>query len=192
MFKAENFVRSKNKKNTGFTLIELLVVISIISLLASVVMASLNSARAKARDTKRMQDLVQMRSALEAYYSDNGSYPVTGGGIWYSTCDYWSGLKTISGASGYIPNLAPNYIKSLPLDPLRGSKITSLKPTQGNEGNYAYCYIYQSDGVDYKIASHCSVEGSPASSGKPFWKGGANWFCGDYHFALYTKGAQDW
>ncbi|KKR67189.1 MAG: hypothetical protein UU10_C0052G0013, partial [Parcubacteria group bacterium GW2011_GWF1_40_6] len=38
---------SSIKNNKGFTLIELLVVVSIIGLLASVVMTSLNTARAK-------------------------------------------------------------------------------------------------------------------------------------------------
>ena len=41
------------KIQKGFTLIELLVVISIIGLLASGVLASLNSARMKARDAKK-------------------------------------------------------------------------------------------------------------------------------------------
>ncbi|MEI6660055.1 MAG: type II secretion system protein [bacterium] len=37
----------KNNKNRGFTLIELLVVLSITSLLSSIVLSSLNSARIK-------------------------------------------------------------------------------------------------------------------------------------------------
>lgn len=64
----------------GFTLIELLVVIAIISLLSSVVLASLNSARAKARDAKRMSDLHNIQLALEMYYDKYGTYQVAGTG----------------------------------------------------------------------------------------------------------------
>ncbi len=67
---------NKLKQNEkGFTLIELLVVIAIIGLLASVVLLALGSARAKARDAKRVADARQVSSALELYYNDNGGYP---------------------------------------------------------------------------------------------------------------------
>ncbi|MBL7045344.1 MAG: type II secretion system protein [Parcubacteria group bacterium] len=62
-------------KKKGFTLIELLVVIAIIGILSSVVMASLNSARQKSRDAKRISDLRQIQTSLQLYYEDNQGYP---------------------------------------------------------------------------------------------------------------------
>lgn len=69
-----NFLR-KFRKNKGFTLIELLVVIAIIGILASVVLASLNSARKKSRDARRIADVKQMQLALELYFDANSAYP---------------------------------------------------------------------------------------------------------------------
>ncbi len=66
---------SDTKKSGGFTLIELLVVISIIGLLSSVVLASLNSARQKARNAKRLSDIHQIATALELVYNETGHYP---------------------------------------------------------------------------------------------------------------------
>ena len=65
----------KDKK--AFTLIELLVVIAIIGLLSTLSVIALNSARAKARDAKRISDVKQMQVALEMYYNDMATYPDT-------------------------------------------------------------------------------------------------------------------
>ena len=51
------------------------VVFAIIGILAAVVLVSLNSARAKSRDAKRLADVRQVQTALELFYNDNGSYP---------------------------------------------------------------------------------------------------------------------
>lgn len=66
-----------NYTKAGFTLIELLVVIAIIGLLSSVVFASLNSARAKGRDARRISDLKQVQTALALCYEKKGSFNLT-------------------------------------------------------------------------------------------------------------------
>ncbi|MES2436925.1 MAG: type II secretion system protein [Patescibacteria group bacterium] len=65
---------SKRNNQKGFTLIELLVVIAIIGLLSSVVLASLNTARLKARDTAIKSAVIQYRTLLEQEFNDTGSY----------------------------------------------------------------------------------------------------------------------
>ena len=80
----------------GFTLIELLVVIAIIGILSSVVFASLNNAKQKSRDTKRISDIKQLQIALEFFYDANSEYP-----------------DDIDAAS----LVTPGYIVSIPLDP---------------------------------------------------------------------------
>ena len=73
--------RTINKKipstkfGAGFTLLELLIIIAIIGLLSSIVLVALGSSRARARDSKRLFDLQQMRTGLELYYAEDQGYP---------------------------------------------------------------------------------------------------------------------
>lgn len=92
-------VRTRTERATrGFTLIELLVVIAIIGILSSVVLASLNTARKKGRDARRISDIKQMQLALELYYDTEGSY-------------------VIGDIDDLGQDLSPDYISVLPLDP---------------------------------------------------------------------------
>lgn len=59
---------------TGFTLIELLVVIAIIGILSSVVLASLNTARAKGADAAIKSNIDSARAQAELYYDNAQSY----------------------------------------------------------------------------------------------------------------------
>lgn len=65
------------RTRAGFTLIELLVVIAIIGFIATVSVAAVGGARAKARDEKRATDLAQVRKALELAFEPGSGYPVT-------------------------------------------------------------------------------------------------------------------
>lgn len=85
------------KANRGFTLIELLVVIAIIGILSSVVLASLNSAREKSRDAKRVSDIRQLTLALELYFDSNGTYP------------------------DVLTDLSPGFVPQDPTDPVGGA-----------------------------------------------------------------------
>lgn len=63
-------------KFRAFTLVELLVVISIIGLLSTLALVSLNGARAKARDAIRINDIKIISDAIEMYNIDNDEYPI--------------------------------------------------------------------------------------------------------------------
>ena len=105
----------KKIKNTrGFTLIELLVVIAIIGILSSVVLASLNTARADARDAQRSQDMQQLQTAIELCASGMGDY---------TNCD--------------DPEASPglgDYIQSVPTDPSDSEKTYTITTNR-----YGYC-----------------------------------------------------
>jgi prepilin-type N-terminal cleavage/methylation domain-containing protein len=154
----------------AFTLVELLVVIAIIGLLSTVAIVSMNSSKVNARNTKRKADMVQITKALEVYYSDNGAYPSTGGG-WRGVCN-GGGSFTVgsdSGAGGWIPNLAPTYMATLPRDVNTGkANPSSANATCQSDGNYS-CYIYISNGRDYKLLAHCTPEGAMSAS-DPFYE----------------------
>lgn len=148
----------KKQNKSGFTLIELLVVIAIIGLLSSVVLASLNTARAKARDALRKESLVEIQKSLEMYYSDHGSYPLPYGGGWggvdVNPCGTNGGT---SGATAYITGLTPTYMSVLPTDPL------ALGP------NTCQGYLYYSDGNNYKLLIHAIWEETYPTVGQPWY-----------------------
>lgn len=91
----------------GFTLIEILVVISIIGLLSTIVLTSLNSSRTKALTTKAKMDMNQIVKAMTIAQGESGKYlkDITGSG-----CSSCSGGRTAGFDYRNIPNTDQFYI----------------------------------------------------------------------------------
>lgn len=116
----------------GLTLIELLVVIAIIGVLASVVLASLNSARNKGKDARIQSSLSNLTRQAALYHSDNLAY---GSGATYEDCSTIAvGMYTDSNISAII---------------------TSAIEEAGtpSSGASSYCGVYSLSGTDnYAVA----------------------------------------
>ena len=88
--------------------------IAIIGTLASVILASLSQARAKARDAERLSEVHQLQVALANYYSDHGYYPSPGTNA-SAACGGWDvGNQTYTLFSN---NALSGYIAKPPVDP---------------------------------------------------------------------------
>ncbi len=121
----------RSTKNKGFTLIELLVVISIIGFLSSIVLASLNVARSKARDSLNLQNAKELQKAVQAYYAQNGYYPHQDGSVPSGQAFYRYGIAngTVPGSDATSPgsfnlkSILSNYISSLPMPAVNGQVL---------------------------------------------------------------------
>ncbi|MDT8442021.1 MAG: type II secretion system protein [Desulfuromonadales bacterium] len=105
-----------NRRRRGFTLIELLIVMSIVGILASIAVPSYQRSLIKAREAVLMENLYQMRRAIDAYFADNLKYP-----------DSLDNLVT------------SKYLRDLPRDPFTESADTweVIAPTPSDEGELA-------------------------------------------------------
>src|SRR3989344_4702360 len=161
--KTINIMKIFARDNKGFTLIELLVVISIIGLLSSVILASLNSARAKARDSQRVQSIHQVQTALELYYDDNGFYPLTSSGA--ITFPTTTPLDVLTSA------LTPSYISKIPASPSGtaysyfASKLGYQNPGVSPATFYAIYMPYETKTICYV----CGGSSPSCSAGQNYW-----------------------
>jgi general secretion pathway protein G len=117
----------RRRLEAGFTLIELMVVILIIGLLATIVVQNLRGATDRAKRVKAQADIAQLKSGLDRFYLDAGSYPTTD-----------QGLQALVSqpTNGNVPHdWQGPYIEKIPPDPW------------GNQ------YFYQSDGNTYILKS---------------------------------------
>lgn len=118
-------IKKALKSSFGFTLIELLIVIAILSMLSALLVPNYMSARERARDTQRKNDLKQIQKAFEMYRQDQ------------TTPAYPAALPTAGECWSSEASCAGNvYINDFPADP---------SPDQD--------YFYEDDGLDYVLCA---------------------------------------
>lgn len=66
----------KNTFRKGFSLVELLVVITILAIISVVAYTSFSWSTDKAKNSRRINDLASMETALQAFYTDKNYYPM--------------------------------------------------------------------------------------------------------------------
>ena len=133
---------NKRSLKVGFTLIELLVVIAIIGVLASIVLASLNTARKKSRDARRISDIKQIQLALELCF-DAGNGCGANTSTEYPNEDTGNTVPAALKSEGYIPQI--------PVDPSTAAVYTYLNLVSsagtGCDADTATCNYYQMGAV---------------------------------------------
>lgn len=125
-------------KSRGFTLIELLVVIAIIGILASIIIASLGSARKNAYYTKAQAQFRSFSTALEIYLNESGGvYPAD------ANRDIPAGLEEHLSSSGWpdAPWTGSVYDWDNWIDPSTGRDIYQL--------SIRFCPIGQPDECNF-------------------------------------------
>lgn len=70
-------VRKVMPGTKSFTMIELMIVIGIMGILSSVLIPTFSSSLKKSRDAKRKGDIASIQSAIESYYEDTKTYPLS-------------------------------------------------------------------------------------------------------------------
>jgi len=116
----------------GFTIVELLIVIVVIAILAAITIVAYNGVQARARDSRRANDLASIKTAVLTYDAINGGVP--------GTATYGS-----SGIGGWDYSTLPNWLSflrstngNMPVDPINQAPTTD--PQNDGRTYFYYCY----------------------------------------------------
>lgn len=153
----------------GFTLIELLVVITILGILVTLTLVTINPAEAqkKARDTQRLKDMATLQSLVEQYLTDNPGDVLTLAakgsdvtGTNNCSTGWLSQAIKVSSVNGDFCR----YANLVPTDPVNRISSVVDNPTTGATTNAkaTYYIAFASSGSSYKICTRLESKANAA------------------------------
>jgi type II secretory pathway pseudopilin PulG len=128
----------KNNK-TGFTFLEMIITVGIIIIMTTIVIISFNKIRANTRDAKRLNDIKEIRAALELFFNRNSYYP------------------TLITPGQALTDESKIYLNIIPSNPTPRS--------DGNCGDNEYTYVALANNDDYEINFCLGDKNNPATQG---------------------------
>lgn len=125
----------------------MIIVIAIIGILSGIVFVSYSGVQESGRDAERQSDMLAVKSQLEVYFNDNGTYPTA------STMTN-ADASTIAGGSGILKTLSADALVN-PLAP-DGTTNSFAAISTGNPPNDVYWYqSYNSNGSTVCSTTPC-------------------------------------
>jgi general secretion pathway protein G len=138
------------RRRSGFTLIEILMVVVILGVLATVIIGLFNNTTSDASTGALKDDLRGIRSALQIYYAQHGSYP--------TLASFEAQMTKYSDASGATASAATTtftfgpYLLHMPALPVGSNRgITTLTGT-----SYADGFGWQYDQTTGSFKANCA------------------------------------
>lgn len=165
----------------AFTLVELLVVIAIIGILSTLSVVALNSARAKARDARRLSDIKQIRTALDMYYDSAGTYPtslIPGSHLSYNGLDFLAKVPDDPLSSQHYIYTQTENGQNYTIDFTLETKSAGYEP--GNYQATPYAIVAGGSGGVFQCGDLLAYDGGPLNQDGYFTGNGGYYLTKDF------------
>lgn len=156
-------MKTKLASRRGFSLIELVIVVVIIGIIAAIAIPKMSRGAAGANDSSTMQDLSQMRSAIDLFASEHGGVdPSTTPATFVLQVTTYTDINGNTQATKDSTHIYGPYLKAIPPLPVGTNKGLSTVTATGPAGTGSFGWYY--DGATIWVndpGTDTDVSGNP-------------------------------